>query len=59
MHKTVSSKFVCLNTPDNFVAGQIQHFGDRLKKITTDGNLLFIVKRGCSIDFDSSPCDQS
>ena len=58
MNKTVSPKFVCLNTPDNFVAGQIQYFWDRWKKITTDRNLLYMVKHGCTIEFDSSPCDQ-
>ena len=40
------------------MAGQIQYFWDRWKKITTDRNLLYMVKHGCSIEFDSSPCDQ-
>ena len=40
------------------MAGQIQYFWDRWKKITTDRNLLYTVKHGCSIEFDSSPCDQ-
>ena len=31
INKTVSSKFVCLNTRDNLIAAQIQYFGDRWK----------------------------
>lgn len=50
-----SSEFKLINCPDNFVSGRTSLFYDKWRTITTDVNILKIIKNGCTLKFDSEP----
>ena len=50
-----SSDFKLINCPDNFVGGKTSLFYDKWRTITTDVNILKIIKNGCTLKFNSEP----
>lgn len=50
-----SSDLKLINCPDNFVSGKTSLFYDKWRTITTDVNILKIIKNGCILKFDSEP----
>jgi hypothetical protein len=44
-----------INCPDNFVGGKTSLFYDKWRNITTDVNILKIIKNDCTLKFDSEP----
>ena len=50
-----SSDFKLISCPDNFVGGKTSLFYDKWRTITTDINILKIIKSGCTLKFESEP----